>query len=103
VIRRADGGIVPLASKSLPVGVLSEAVYEEGQVRMEPGDSLLAYTDGLVEIGDQTIGLRELTGELGGAESAEGIVGRLVSRVRGQQEDDVTVVLLRRAASRRQS
>jgi PAS domain S-box-containing protein len=96
VIRRADGGIVPLVSKSLPVGVLSEAVYEEGQVRMEPGDSLLAYTDGLVEIGDQTIGLRELTGELGGAESAEGIVGRLVSRVRGQQEDDVTVVLLQR-------
>jgi PAS domain S-box-containing protein len=103
VIRRADGGIVPLVSKSLPVGVLSEAVYEEGQVRMEPGDSLLAYTDGLVEIGDQTIGLRELTGELGGAESAEGIVGRLVSRVRGQQEDDVTVVLLQRTGPRRQS
>src|SRR5205807_1049958 len=99
VVRRADGELVPLSSRSLPVGVLSEAVYEEGQVRMEPGDTLLAYTDGLVEIGDQTIGLRELTGELEGAESAEGIVGRLVGRVRGQQGDDVTVLLLKRMRS----
>ena len=101
VLRRADGEILPLVSRSLPVGVLSEAVYEEGQVTMEPGDTLLAYTDGLVEIGDQTIGLRELTGELAGTESAEDTVGRLVDRVRGQQGDDVTAVLLARTAPRR--
>ena len=102
VLRRADGEILPLVSKSLPVGVLSEAVYEEGQVTMEPGDTLLAYTDGLVEVGDQTIGLQELTGELEGTESAEDTVGRLVDRVRGQQGDDVTAVLLGRTAPRRQ-
>jgi len=101
VLRRADGEILPLVSRSLQVGVLSEAVNEEGQVTMEPGDTLLAYTDGLVEIGDQTIGLRELTGELAGTESAEDTVGRLVDRVRGQQGDDVTAVLLARTAPRR--
>jgi serine phosphatase RsbU (regulator of sigma subunit) len=100
VLRRADGETVRLISRSLPVGVLSEAVYEEGQVTMEPGDTLLAYTDGLVEIGDQTIGLGELTQELEGAQSAEEMVGRLVDRVRGQQGDDVTVVVLHRAGPR---
>jgi serine phosphatase RsbU (regulator of sigma subunit) len=92
--------VVPLVSKSLPVGVLSEAVYEEGQVTIEPGDILLAYTDGLVEIGAQTIGLQELTAELEGTEPAEDRVGRLVNRVLGQQEDDVTVVLLQRTGLR---
>src|SRR5207237_4243333 len=99
VVRRADGEVVPLASKSLPVGVLSEAVYEEGQVTMEPGDTLLAYTDGLVEIGDQTIGLPQLMGELEGAGGAEDRVERLVGRVLGQQGDDVTVVLLQRTVA----
>ena len=38
-----------------------------------------------------------------GAESAKEMVGRLVGRVRGQQEDDVTVVVLRRLAQPRVS
>jgi PAS domain S-box-containing protein len=102
VVRRANGEIVPLASKSPPVGVLSDVVYKEGQVTMEPGDTLLAFTDGLVGIGDQTIELGEQTGELEGAGSAEEMVGRLVSRVEGQQRDDATVVLLRCTAPHRQ-
>ena len=90
-IRRADGEVVRLAERSLPLGAAGRDDYREAQVRLEPGDTLLAYTDGLVE---------ELAGGLGGAESAEELVRRLVGRVRGRQSDDATIVLLRRTGTR---
>jgi serine phosphatase RsbU (regulator of sigma subunit) len=99
-VRRADGEVVRLAERSLPLGATGREDYEEAQVRLEPGDTLLAYTDGLVETTGGTVDVEELAGSLGGVESAEVLVRRLVGRVRGRQSDDATVVLLRRAARR---
>jgi len=99
-IRRADGEVVRLAERSLPLGAAGRDDYREAQVRLEPGDTLLAYTDGLVETTGGTIDLEELAGGLGGAESAEELVRRLVGRVRGRQSDDATIVLLRRTGTR---
>ena len=98
VIRRAGGQIEPLASRSLPLGVLADEAYEEGRVQLEPGDTLLVYTDGLVEVNDQIVGVDEVVAALHGAETAEEMVERLVARVRDDQADDVTVLLLRRLA-----
>jgi PAS domain S-box-containing protein len=95
-VRRADGAMVPLRTGSLPLGVVSGEVFEEGEVRLEPLDTLLAFTDGLVEIGDRTIGLDEIGLSLEGAGDVQDMAGRLLDRVRGQQADDVTVVLLQR-------
>jgi hypothetical protein len=61
------------------------------------------YTDGLVEVGDVTTGLGELTGDLEPAMCADEMVSRLVDKVRDQQTDDVTVVVLRRLAEPRAS
>jgi serine phosphatase RsbU (regulator of sigma subunit) len=74
---------------------MSETVYREEQVQLQPGDILLVYTDGLVEVGDQAVELRQLAEALEGAAGAEQMVGRLLDRVRGHQGDDVTVMLLR--------
>jgi PAS domain S-box-containing protein len=95
-VLRADGQTLRLRSRSLPVGVMRETVYKEEQVQLQPGDTLLVYTDGLVEVGDQTVELRQLAEALEGVEGAEQMVGRLVDRVRGRHGDDVTVMLLRR-------
>jgi PAS domain S-box-containing protein len=99
-IRRADGETVTFGARSLPLGTPGGEEYEEGQVRLEPGDTLLLYTDGLVETANGSVELEELVGTLDGSESAEGIVTRLVGTVRGRQSDDATAVLLRRNASR---
>jgi PAS domain S-box-containing protein len=96
VVLRADGEIVRLRSRSLPLGVLTGLEYEEKEVRLEPRDMLLVFTDGLVEIGDTTIEVDELLRGLQEAGSAEEVVARLVERVRGQKGDDVTVLALRR-------
>ncbi|WP_241518947.1 GAF domain-containing SpoIIE family protein phosphatase [Streptomyces sp. CB03238] len=37
------------------LGALSETTYEEEELQMEPGDTLLMYTDGLVERRDQSV------------------------------------------------
>ncbi|MER7110902.1 SpoIIE family protein phosphatase [Streptomyces sp. NPDC000229] len=37
------------------LGALSETAYEEEELQMEPGDTLLMYTDGLVERRDQSV------------------------------------------------
>jgi PAS domain S-box-containing protein len=99
-IRRADGETVQFGKRSLPLGAPGGEEYEEGQVRLEPGDTLLLYTDGLVETAGGSVELEDLVGTLDGAESVEGMVTRLVGTVRGRQSDDATVVMLRRTARR---
>jgi PAS domain S-box-containing protein len=98
VVLRPNGEFVRLRSRSLPLGVLSGTVYEEQQVQMEPGDMLLVFTDGLVEINDVTIEVAEVLKGLEGAGTAAEAVARLVETVKGQKGDDVTVIALRRMA-----
>jgi PAS domain S-box-containing protein len=96
VVRRANGELVRLVERSLPLGVRNEEKFKEGQVELGPGDVLLAYTDGLVEMQERTIELEEVAGWLEGAEGVEEMVERLVGTLRGEQADDVTLLVLRR-------
>ena len=53
------GALTTLQSDGLPIGIVADAEYPEQQVHIEPGDVIVAYTDGLVEALD---GERELYG-----------------------------------------
>ncbi len=53
VIRRRDGTIERIESSGLPLGILAAAGYEEVSTRLDPGDLVLLYTDGLTEAEDQ--------------------------------------------------
>ena len=46
---RADGGVLRLHATGLPVGMLEEATYTAGEVRLSPGEMLVLFTDGLTE------------------------------------------------------
>ena len=96
LIWRANGSIVPLRARSLPLGVLSEERYEEGRARLMPGDTLLVYTDGLVEAEDRIVEAEELVASLRGAWTVEDLVHQLVDSVGEGRADDVTVLILRR-------
>lgn len=46
---RRQGEITRLIANCLPLGLLEEATFHVEQIRLEPGDKLLAYTDGITE------------------------------------------------------
>jgi serine phosphatase RsbU (regulator of sigma subunit) len=45
-------GVETAGGPSLALGIASDAAYEEGEIRLAPGEGVLLYTDGLVEIGE---------------------------------------------------
>ena len=52
LIVRAGGAIEELAATGVPIALLPAAGYEVAEVLLGPGDSLLLYTDGIVEAND---------------------------------------------------
>jgi len=49
VLRRVDGALERLPSSSLPFGISSDAPFAAASVSLQPGDTLVFYTDGVVE------------------------------------------------------
>jgi PAS domain S-box-containing protein len=95
-IRRADGRVVRLPVRSLPIGILSNEVFEEGEEVLEPGDVLVVFSDGLVEREERTLELREIMSQLGAGGRASDHVARLMDCLPARPADDVTVVVLSR-------
>jgi phosphoserine phosphatase RsbU/P len=84
--------------------MFSNFTYEESVVQLDPGDLVLAYTDGVIEAvnpaGEEwgVEGLRRAATE-NKAHSAddmvEAIFGSMDEFSRGRQTDDATVIVLR--------
>jgi len=49
VLVKKDGRSEELAATGIPMGVLRDAQYTEREIRFEPGDVLVAYSDGITE------------------------------------------------------
>ncbi|HKX45984.1 MAG TPA: SpoIIE family protein phosphatase, partial [Planctomycetota bacterium] len=80
LFRRAEGDATLLPQHGCAIGMLDDEVYRTGEtLRMEPGDALLAYTDGLIEVpspaGDGLLGERGLA-ELFAATQRDGLSAR---------------------------
>ncbi len=97
-ILRAGGELVALPHRSLPVGVVPGEEFDEGRATLEPGDTLLVHSDGLIELGDQPIQLASYVAEIVAAADAADGVRRLQARMPSLLRDDVTVLVLRRQA-----
>jgi len=103
VIRR-DGSVDWLKTGGAPVGMFRDWSYEEGAVQLNPGDLVVAYTDGVIEAlnrhGEEwgVEGLRRAAAE-SDALCADDIVDAIFTAMdefsRGCQTDDATVVALR--------
>lgn len=49
LVVRADGTVEPVRVGGMPIGALTDARFAEAEVRLAPGDLLLAHTDGVTE------------------------------------------------------
>jgi len=53
VLRRANGGTETLEVGGLPFGIDAAATYDVGSAKLNPGDALIFFTDGVVEAFDE--------------------------------------------------
>ena len=103
VLARADGTIVRLAEGGPAISRLFRQRYEERELPVAPGDTLVLFTDGVSEASD---GEGELFGEqrieelvadaraLGAEELQQTLVEAATSFARGELEDDLTLVVV---------
>jgi len=104
VIWGKDQPITWLETGGPPVGMFPNFTYEESVVQLDPGDLVLAYTDGVVEAvnpaGEEwgVEGLRRAATE-SKAHNADDMVEAIFASMdefsRGRQTDDATVIVLR--------
>jgi len=52
LVVRAGGAVEELAATGVPIALLPGASYQAAELQLAPGDSLLLYTDGIVEAND---------------------------------------------------
>src|SRR5215210_7727337 len=109
-VRHGDGDAEELRARGMPLGLMPGMGYEEREVSLREGNCILFYSDGLVEAHDpngEMFGfprLRALIAEHGEEKSLEEtLLEQLYSFVGEgwEQEDDITLVTLRRAAESR--
>jgi stage II sporulation SpoE-like protein/GAF domain-containing protein len=101
LVVRADGTWERLDALGLPLGVTDEATRELGETRLDPGDLLVTFSDGVLDLFDGSLRcIPLLAGELLHCPTAEEAVQRLLrlAAVTDPRPDDITVVALRRTA-----
>jgi anti-sigma regulatory factor (Ser/Thr protein kinase) len=101
------GATSELRARGMPLGLMTGMSYEETEARLQPGAQLLLYSDGITEAHDPG---REMFGgprlaaamaEAGGGDGGR-LIRALLERLRAftaaaaEQEDDITLVAIRR-------
>ena len=105
-VRTADG-VIELRATGLPLGLMPDITYEETEGFVGQGDSMLLYSDGMVEQhgpGREMYGFPRLRDAMTADDAGSALLDRLLDELHAftgpgiEQEDDITLVTLRRAA-----
>ncbi len=100
-------GVSELRVTGMPLGLMPGSLYEEHEINIASGDSLLFYTDGLVEAhnpGREMFGFPRLKTLLGKHPDVMSLFTLLLGELKSftgdawEQEDDITMVTLQRAS-----
>lgn len=103
------GTVTQIGAESFPLGVRAKAAYKSSTITLEPGDSILFYTDGLVEApgGDsgeylgyeRAVEWFESMAHNDPTETISRLFERFESYTRGQPAaDDISMICLKRLA-----
>jgi serine phosphatase RsbU (regulator of sigma subunit) len=103
--REHKGDVSELWATGMPLGMMHDTRYEEHEVTLAPGESLLFYSDGLVEAHNSSGEMFDtprlkalLEAHADGASLIDVLLGELKSFTgeKWEQEDDVTLLMLQR-------
>ena len=104
--RRCKEGVSELWATGMPLGLMPGSLYEEHEVTIASGESLLFYTDGLVEAHNprrEMFGIPRLKKLLEEHSDGTSLFTLLLGELKSftgeawEQEDDITMVTLQRA------
>ena len=104
---RSSNDAQELSARGMPLGLMPEMSYEEKETVLDAGDSVLFYSDGLVEAHDpqrhQMFGFPRLRALVAGHAEKRSFVTLLIAELYSftgeewEQEDDITLLTLRRS------
>jgi serine phosphatase RsbU (regulator of sigma subunit) len=106
-VLRPDGTVVPLAGRGVALGIEPDQEYEAERAELEPGSTIVLFTDGVVEArrdgklyGEERLDKILLKGAaLGAQELAESILADCRSFAGGELGDDCALLCLRLSAA----
>ena len=107
--RRSGEDTQELRARGMPLGMMPEMSYEEKEASLREGDSVLFYSDGLVEAHDphyEMFGFPRLRRLVAEHDEERLLVDFLIDELSSfvgedwEQEDDITLVTLRRSMAR---
>jgi serine phosphatase RsbU (regulator of sigma subunit) len=105
--RQHRGSAAELWATGMPLGMLPGTCYDEYEITLAPGDSLLFYSDGLVEAhnpGNEMFGFPRLQKVVSEHSDGVPLIDMLLSELQHftgeewEQEDDVTMLTLQRTS-----
>jgi steroid delta-isomerase-like uncharacterized protein len=109
VRQRSGEDTQELRARGMPLGMMPEMSYEEKEATLREGDSVLFYSDGLVEAHDphyEMFGFPRLRRLVAEHDEERLLVDFLIDELSSfvgedwEQEDDITLVTLRRSMAR---
>ena len=104
LLLRADGSVEEFGCPGKALGVFPDAGLEEGSERLEPGDALVLYTDGVIEARapdgalfgqDRLVSVLGALGSLGASTIARKVRDAALEFQEGTQHDDLAIFVLR--------
>lgn len=98
-IVRADGSLETLDVRGLPAGAVAGGTWSEGTATLSPGDAAVVFSDGVLDLHPDTAAVdAAIVAAMAGGATADEVADRLVEpAANAYREDDVTVVVVRRA------
>ena len=107
LVRRANGDFELFAGANVPLGVINDNLYDQAAGRLDPGDKIVLYTDGITEArrGPVLFGADGIQGVLAehGGEEPQALVEQIISGARafadGRLRDDTAVLVMERIAT----
>jgi serine phosphatase RsbU (regulator of sigma subunit)/predicted ester cyclase len=107
-VRRVGGDCEELRARGMPLGLMPSMSYEEKEIVLDYGEAALLYSDGLVEAHDpkgEMFGFPRLRTLVAGHAEEHSLEEALLEELHSfvgegwEQEDDITLLTLRRRSS----
>jgi steroid delta-isomerase-like uncharacterized protein len=107
--RQRNGGAEELRARGMPLGLMPGMSYEEKEIVLEAGESVLFYSDGIVEAHDprgDMFGFPKLRALIAEHSEETSLLDFLMEELYSfvgegwEQEDDITLLSLQRSATR---